>query len=87
MQGASRFHHIFKLAGGAKRAADLVEFYEDVGYEHLVPAFVKYKWSWVQYNNMDVWFLLGLVCAGVILMCWWVCRCVVHIIRRNTTAR
>ena len=48
--------HLF--AGGAKAAADLVEFYSEVGYSHLVPAYAKYEWSWVQYYNFDVYCLL-----------------------------
>ena len=52
--------HLF--AGGAKAAANLVEFYSDIGYDHLVPAYIKYEWSWVQYYNFDVYcFLLILV--------------------------
>ena len=42
-------------AGGSEKAADLVEFYEEVGYEHLVPAYAKYEWTWVQYYSVDVY--------------------------------
>lgn len=48
--------HLF--AGGARAAADLVEFYSEVGYSHLVPAYAKYEWNWVQYYNFDVYCLL-----------------------------
>ena len=54
-----------ELAGGSKRAADLVEFYADVGYTHMVPAYVKYNWNWIQYYNADVWLLV----AGTMLLC------------------
>ena len=64
---AEKMQKIFKFAGGSKRAADLVEFYAEVGYDHLVPAFAKYEWSWVQYYNIDVYCLLSLpVC---LIMC------------------
>jgi len=52
------FCKIFLLGGGMQRAADLVEFYTDVGYEHLVPAYAKHKWSSVEYYNIDVYALL-----------------------------
>ena len=58
--------HVF--AGGARAAANLVEFYSDVGYNHLVPAYVKYGWSWVQYYNFDVYCLL-LFLACLLLYC------------------
>ena len=61
---------MYKFAGGAKRAADLVEFYEDVGYEHLVPSFVKYKWSWVQYYNVDVWLVMVVTCGVLGWLVW-----------------
>ena len=66
----SRVRKTFHLAGGARRAADLIEFYEEVGYDHLVPAYIKYNWSWVQYYNCDVWMVL--VGTGVLVMwcCW-----------------
>ena len=49
----------FVAAGGVQRAANLVEFYEAVGYSHLIPAYAKYNWSWVQYYNADVYLCLG----------------------------
>ena len=52
---------IFEFAGGVERAADLVEFYSEVGYDHLIPAFAKYEWSWVQYYNVDVYCVLSLL--------------------------
>ncbi len=62
----------FLLAGGVGRAADLVEMYADIGYSDLVPAYIKYQWSWVQYYNADVWLL----CATVVLFAAFLChRC------------
>jgi glucuronosyltransferase len=58
---AKKLRKLFQFAGGAKRAADLVEFYAEVGYDHLVPAYAKYEWSWVVYYNLDVYFLLSLL--------------------------
>ena len=40
------------------RAAELVEYYHEVGYDHLVPAYAKYGWSWIQYYNVDVYALM-----------------------------
>ena len=81
-ENASRISRMYKFAGGAKRAADLVEFYEDVGYEHLVPSFVKYKWSWVQYYNVDVWLVMMVTCGvlgwlvwRIVLKCAAMCPC------------
>jgi len=60
-----KLQKMFKLAGGGDRAVELIEFYGEEGYDHLIPAFAKYQWSWVQYYNADVWVLfvggLGLV--------------------------
>ena len=53
-----KLSEIFRFAGGTKKAADILEHYVDVGYDHLTPAFYKYKWSWVQYYNADVYALL-----------------------------
>ncbi len=57
-KAAEKLKKIFVQAGGAERAAELVEFYEEVGYEHLIPAYAKYNWSWVQYYNADVYAIL-----------------------------
>ena len=38
-----------------------MEFYADIGYKHLVPAYAKYRWSWVQYYDVDVYALIRLV--------------------------
>ena len=58
---ANKFRKIFRFAGGAMRASDLVEFYAEVGYDHLIPAYAKYEWSWVHYYNLDVYSLLSLL--------------------------
>ena len=60
---AKKMSIIFKNAGGVKRAAELIEFYARVGYDHLVPAYVKYHWSWIQYYNVDVQALLLVIGA------------------------
>ena len=57
-RAAEKMQKIFIHAGGAERAADLVEFYGEVGYDHLIPAYAKYEWSWVQYYNVDVYITL-----------------------------
>lgn len=73
----SRIQKVFRMAGGVKRAADLVEFYADVGYAHLVPAYAKYRWSWVQYYNADVYAVMiatlitALVCLKTCCKCIW----------------
>ena len=45
---------VLKEAGGVERAADLIEHYHEVGYDHLVPFWAKHQWSTVQYYNLDV---------------------------------
>ena len=60
-----RLRKMFELAGGSKRAADLVELYADVGYSHLIPAYARYDWNWIQYYNADVW----LVMVSVVMLC------------------
>ncbi len=75
---AEKLQKIFHQAGGVERAADLVEFYKEVGYEHLTPAPLKYEWSWVQYHSVDVYaFLLGVVLATLLVgykVCTYCCR-------------
>ena len=55
---AQKIQLLYYFAGGSQRAAELVEFYELVGYAHLIPAYVKYNWTWVQYYNVDVYCAL-----------------------------
>ena len=75
---AKNVQKMFLHAGGVERAADLVEFYEDVGYDHLVPAYAKYEWNWLQYYNVDVYILM--LCIALLCMystcrlCSCVCR-------------
>ena len=64
---AQKMSQIMKRAGGVDKAADLVEFYVDFGYDHLIPGPVKYKWNWIQYYNIDVH--IALACIIVIIMC------------------
>lgn len=79
----SRLHYVYKLAGGVDAAADLVEYYCEVGYDHLVPAYAKYGWNWVTYYNIDVYTLvfvtgitiLYLVYKLLSCLCF---RCVCH---------
>ena len=74
----ARLQKMFGIAGGVKKAADLVEFYEEVGYAHLVPAYAKYQWSWVQYYNADVsaliMLILVLVGGCLVTCCKFICR-------------
>ena len=72
---AKKMREIFMFAGGAQRASDLVEFYAEVGYDHLIPAYVKYEWSWVQYYNLDVHCLLLLILFSTTYISYRVVRC------------
>ena len=77
-ENALKIQRLFKQAGGVKRAADLIEFYEDVGYEHLVPAYAKHEWNWVQLYNADVWITLCMTCFGVGWVWWKIAKWVLH---------
>ena len=66
-----KIQRIYRRDGGATRAADLLEFYSEVGYEHLVPSYAKYNWNWVEFYNIDVYALLAL---AVLLPCYLVYR-------------
>ena len=57
---------IYKKDGGVSRAADLLEFYSEVGYEHLIPAYAKYSWSWIAIHSVDVYavLLLAVLLSG-----------------------
>ena len=57
-QAVAKLQKMYSMAGGVDKAANLVEFYTEYGYEHLVPAYAKYQWSWVQYYNVDVYALI-----------------------------
>ena len=56
-----KIQRIFRKDGGVSRAADLLEFYSEVGYEHLIPAYIKYNWSWVEYYSVDIYILMVLI--------------------------
>ena len=60
---------IYNFAGGSKAAADLAEHYAEVGFNHLIPAYYKYKWTWVQYYNVDVYaVLIGTLTVSLYLL-------------------
>ena len=77
-RNVERLQKIFISAGGVEKAADLVEYYKDVGFDHLIPAYAKYEWSWVQYYNVDVYGLLAVILVSVIYCslkcCQFVCK-------------
>ena len=61
------------------RAADLLEFYSEVGYEHLIPSYVKYNWSWVEYYNVDIYILMALIVSVPSYLVYKLaCRCFHH---------
>ena len=70
-----RLKKSFNDGGGRERAAELIEFYADVGYSHLVPAYAKYNWSWVQYYNVDVYLILTLFSIFMFHLTVKCCRC------------
>ena len=67
---------IFKEAGGVERAADLIEHYHKVGYDHLVPFWAKHQWSTVQYYNLDVYAVIAGVLVLVVFTLYKCTRCV-----------
>ena len=75
----AKLQKVMRMAGGVERAADLVEFYEDVGYAHLVPAYAKYQWSVVQYYNIDVYALMVLT---LVLIIWCLKSCCKYVCKR-----
>ena len=75
-ENVQRLKKIFVDGGGRERAAELIEFYCDVGYSHLVPSYAKYDWSWVQYYNADVYLIVTLVLLFVSYLSVKCCRCV-----------
>ena len=72
---AKKMQKIYSFAGGARRAADLVEFYAEVGYDHLIPAYAKYEWSCVQYYNLDVYCVLLLLSFLVLYSAFRLLKC------------
>ena len=75
-QSMKKLKKILVQAGGVERAADLVEYYEAVGYAHLVPAYAKYNWNWVQYYNIDVYLLLSVLLGLFLYTSYFCCRCI-----------
>ena len=73
-----RIQRIYRNDGGASRAADLLEFYSEVGYQHLVPSYAKYNWSWVQFYNVDVYTLLALAVLLPCYLLYRLIRCCCH---------
>ena len=72
---SQKMSQIMKRAGGVDKAADLVEFYVNVGYDHLIPGPVKYKWSWIQYYNIDVHVTLLCIILIIMYCIVKVCKC------------
>ena len=72
----SLLRRVFHQAGGVDRAADLIEHYSQVGYDHLIPAYAKYNWSWIQYHNTDVHVTILVVLAIVSFILFKLCLCV-----------
>ena len=68
---ALRIGKMFKFAGGVDKAVELIELYSSVGYDHLIPSFVKYNWSWIQYRNLDVYatIVLAILVSGSLFFC------------------
>ena len=76
-----KIKRIYRKGGGVSRAADLLEFYSEVGYEHLIPAYVKYNWSWVKYYNVDIYTLMALIVSVPSYLVYKLaCRCFHHCI-------
>ena len=76
VRNIQRLKKIFVQAGGVERATDLVEHYTNVGYSHLVPAYAKYDWNWIQYYNVDVYLLLGTLFGLFLFTSFRCCKCV-----------
>ena len=66
---------LLRAGGGAKKGADLVELYADIGHDHGIPSFIRYKWNFIQYYNIDVWLV---IVSSVIIIIWGshkMCKC------------
>lgn len=72
----AKLQRIYNWAGGVERAAFIIEIFHQFGYDHLVPAYVKYNWSWAEYHNIDVCVVLS---AMAILTFYCVSRCCHHL--------
>ena len=76
-----KMSRLLRAGGGAKKGADLVELYAAVGYDHGIPSFFRYKWSWIQYYNVDVWLVITLV--GIIMI--WGCTSILKCCLRKSS--
>ena len=70
-----RVSKLLRSGGGAERAADLVELYVEVGNHHGIPAFIKYRWNWVQYYNVDVRIVIVVLMVVMVWVSVKLCRC------------
>lgn len=57
-KNVERTSRLLQEGGGAKRGADLVELYAEVGYSHTMPPFIRGEWSSIKYYNIDVWVVI-----------------------------
>ena len=67
--------HLLRAGGGAKKGADLVELYADIGHDHGIPSFIRYKWNFIQYYNIDVWLVIVSSVIIIIWCCSKICKC------------
>ena len=67
-----RLQSLYQWTGGVERAAFLIEVYGYHGYEHLIPAYIRYNWNGIQYHNIDVDLIL---LAMVMLTAYCTIRC------------
>ena len=86
-ENVAKLRKIFKHAGGVTKAADLVEFYAEVGYDHLIPAFVRYNWTWIQYYNVDVYLLLLVMGITAVWIISLMCKCICSMCCRRKKAK
>lgn len=82
----SLLRRVFQDAGGVDRAADLVEHYAEIGYDHLIPAYAKYDWGWIQYYNVDVQATIALVLVFIFYLLVKLCRCLCRCCCRRAAA-
>ena len=71
-QMAKKMSKILSHAGGTKKAADLIEYYLEVGYEYLVPAnSTDYQSNWMAFYNIetDIYALSILTLLTVVCCC------------------
>ena len=78
---------IFVASGGVERAAELVELYEAVGYNHLIPAYAKYNWSWVQYYSVDVYLFMGVIIIVLASFLSFCCCCMCRRVCGSSTPK